>query len=238
MLKFEKIANDLRLAIKNGNYLPGDQLPFEKDLCKKYSVSRVTIKRAVDELVMRGLVVKRRGWGTFVKNLDEMYAKELTLSMANQFSGFSETFKGRDIKTEVLKFEIVHPSEVSASKLQMSVKNFVYDITRVRILEGEPYVIEYMTMPIFLIPDISEEILKNSIYSYIEGNLKLKIQSAHRTIRAVKSSELEREHLKISDDLPILEIEQVAFLSDGRPFEYSISHHRADKTSFSAISIR
>lgn len=200
MLKFEKIADDLRQAIKNGQYLPGDQLPLEKDLVEKYNVSRVTIKRALDELVFRGLVVKRRGWGTFVKNLDEMYAKELTLSMANQFSGFTKP--------------------------------------RVRFLEDEPMVVEYMIMPIFLIPGINEEILQQSIYSYIEDNLKLKIQSSHRTIRAVRSSELERQHLKIDDDLPILEVEQVAFLNDGQPFEYSISHHRADKSSFSAISIR
>jgi len=238
MLKFEKIADDLRQAIKDGKYLPGDQLPLEKDLCEKYNVSRVTIKRAVDELVMRGLVIKRRGWGTFVKNLDEMYAKELTLSMSNQFSGFSETFKGRDIRTELLKFEIKHPDEEGANKLQISVKDFVYDITRLRILEDEPIVIEYMIMPIFLIPGINEEILLKSIYSYIEGDLKLKIQSSHRTIRAVKSGEMERKYLKIEDDLPILEVEQIAFLNDGRPFEYSISHHRADKSSFSAISIR
>ena len=105
-------------------------------------------------------------------------------------------------------------------------------------MEGEPIVIEYMIMSISLIQGINEEVLENSIYSYIENNLKFKIQSAHRTIRAVKSTELERKHLKISDDLPILEVEQVAFLSDGQPFEYSISHHRADKTAFSAISIR
>ena len=187
---------------------------------------------------MRGLVVKRRGWGTFVKNLDEIYAKELSLSMSKQFSGFSETYKGRDIKTELVKFEIIHPTNEGAAKLQMSTKDFVYDITRVRLLEGEPIVIEYMIMPISLIQGINEEVLENSIYSYIENNLKFKIQSAHRTIRAVKSTELERKHLKISDDLPILEVEQVAFLSDGQPFEYSISHHRADKTAFSAISIR
>lgn len=238
MLKYEKIAEDLLQDIRKGTYSSGDQLPLEKELCAQYQVSRVTIKRAMDALVKQGLIIKRRGSGTFVKTLDEQYAKQLSLSMANQFSGFSETYKGRNIRTKVLKFEIVHPSENVATKLQMSVKDFVYDITRVRILDDVPMVMEYMMMPIQLIPGIRNEILEDSIYRHIEKTLKLRIQSSHRTVRAVRSTEMEQQELQIPPELPILEVKQVAFLSDGKPFEYSISHHRADKSSFSAISIR
>lgn len=238
MLKYEKIAQDLLQDIRKGTYSSGEQLPLEKELCEKYQVSRVTIKRAMDELVKQGLIIKRRGSGTFVKTLDEQYAKHLSLSMAHQFSGFSETYKGRNIRTKVLKFEIVHPSEKVATKLQMSVKDFVYDITRLRILDDVPMVIEYMMMPIQLIPGIRNEILEDSIYRHIEKTLKLHIQSSHRTIRAVRSTEMEQQELQIPPELPILEVKQVAFLSDGKPFEYSISHHRADKSEFSAVSIR
>ena len=238
MLKYQQIAEDLRHSIRDGEFLPGAQLPLEKELCTRFDASRMTIKRAVDELVNQGLVVKRRGWGTFVKTLNNKYAQELSLSMENQFAGFSETYKGREIHTKVLKFEIIHPSEEIAMKLTMSTDDFVYDITRVRILEDAPIVVEYMKMPINLIHGITKNILENSIYSYIEEKLKLKIQSAHRSIRAVRSTELEREELKINEDLPILEVSQVAFLSDGQPFEYSISHHRSDKSTFTAISIR
>ncbi len=238
MLKFEKIANDLRKSIQEGVYSSGDQLPLEKELCEQYQVSRVTIKRAMDELVQQGLITKRRGSGTFVKTLDDGYAKQLSLSTGNQFSGFAETNRGHDVRTKVMRFEIVHPSEDVATKLQMSVKDFVYDIIRVRILDNVPIVIEYTMMPIQLVPGIRNEILEASIYRYIEKTLKLNIQSAHRTVRAVRSTEMEQKELQIPPELPILEIEQVAFFSDGHPFEYSISHHRSDKSAFSAISIR
>lgn len=236
MVKYEQIAEELMQEIQNGKHLPGTQLPLEKELCDKYKVSRVTIKRAVDVLVNRGLVVKRRGWGTFVKTLDEEYAKGLSVS--NQFLGFSETFKGREVHTEILKFEIVHPPEDIATKLNTSVDDFVYDIIRVRTLENIPHVVEYMMMPILLIPGLRKDTISASIYHYIEDKLKLKIQSAHRAIKAVNSTELERQYLQIDDNMPILEVEQVAFLSDGQPFEYSVSHHRGDKCTFSAISIR
>ena len=238
MLKYEKIADDLLKAIRKGQYSPGEQQPLEKELCEKYQVSRITIKKAMDELVQQGLVTKRRGSGTFVKTLEENYAKRLSLGTSNQFSGFKQTYPGKKVKTKVLRFEIVHPSEKVASKLQMSTKDFVYDIIRVRFLEDLPLVVEYTMMPIQLVPGIRNEILEDSIYQHIEKTLKLNIQSAHRTIRAVRSTELEQAELCIPPEMPILEIEQVAFFSDGHPFEYSISHHRADKSEFSAISIR
>lgn len=238
MLKYEKIADDLRQAIRQGKYTSGDQLPLEKDMCDKYKVSRVTIKRAVDVLVNQGLVTKRRGSGTFVKTLDDNYAKQLSISTGNQFCGFMETHKGRNVSTKVLKFEIIHPTEEVAVKLQMSTKDFVYDIIRLRLLDGVPWVIEYTMMPIQLVPGIRHEILEHSIYHHIEKTLKLSIQSAHRIVRAVRSTELEQEQLLLPPDAPLLEVEQVAFFSDGHPFEYSISHHRADKSEFSAISIR
>ncbi|TYZ20500.1 GntR family transcriptional regulator [Selenomonas ruminis] len=238
MLKYEQIAEDLRQEIRQGKYTSGDQLPLEKDMCEKYKVSRVTIKRAMDELVKQGLVTKRRGSGTFVKTLDDNYAKQLSISTGNQFSGFAETYKGRHISTKVLRFEIVHPSEEVAKKLQMSTQDFVYDIIRLRILDDVPMVIEYTMMPIQLVPGIRNEILEHSIYHHIEKTLKLNIQSAHRIVRAVRSTEMEQEQMQLAPNDPILEVEQVAFFSDGHPFEYSISHHRADKSEFSAISIR
>lgn len=240
MLKYQMIAEDIRKKIQNGIYAPGSQIALEKEMSEEYKASRVTIKRAVDELVKQGLLVKRRGWGTYVKNLDNKYAKELSInaSIENQFLGFTETFKDREIHTDVLKFEVIHPPQDIASKLDMSVEDFVYDITRVRILESTPIVVEYMMMPIQLVPGLRQEIIEKSIYNYIEKNLKLTIQSAHRTIRAVQSTELERKHLQIDEKMPIFEVAQVAFINDGRPFEYSVSHHRADKCSFSAVSIR
>ena len=238
MLKYEKIAHDILQDIQQGLYSPGDQLPFERDLGEKYAVSRVTIKRAMDLLVQQGLITKRRGSGTFVKTLDDSSAKQLSLSTGNQFSGFAETHKGHAVRTNVLKFEIVHPTEDVATKLQMSVKDFVYDIIRVRILDDVPMVIEYTMMPIQLVPGIRNEILEDSIYRHIEKTLNLKIQSAHRTVRAVPSTSMEQRELAIPPEIPILEIKQVAFFSDGHPFEYSLSHHRGDKSEFSAISLR
>jgi GntR family transcriptional regulator len=236
MLKYEKIAEDLREDILRGKYQSGEQLALEKEMCEQYKVSRITIKRAVDALVSQGLVVKRRGSGTFIKSLKDEDVKEL--GMANQFSGFAATYRDRRVETDVLKFDIIHPDEAVAAKLQITTEDFVYDIVRVRKLDGEPVVIEYTKMPIQLIPGIKKSVLETSIYAYIEKELKFKIQSAHRTVRADMPTEKEKEALHIEGILPILEVEQVAFLDDGLPFEYSISRHRGDRNVFRSVSIR
>lgn len=237
MIKYQKIADDIRKKITDGNYLPGEQLALEKEMCKTYGVSRITIKRAVDELVSLGLVVKRRGSGTFVKSIDDKNDIK-DLSMARQFAGFSETNFGHKISTVIIKFEIVHPSEEIAAKLQITTEDFVYDIIRARSSDNEPIVIEYTKMPIQLIIGLKKEHINASIYSYIQNNLHFKIQSAHRTIRAVMPTSLEKNYLKIEDTLPLLEVTQVAFFDDGRPFEYSISRHRGDKIAFKTVSIK
>ena len=124
-----------------------------------------------------------------------------------------------------------------AEKLKISVEDFVYDIVRVRFLDGKPSNVEYTQMPIEVIPGVKMDVLENSIYNHIENVLKLQIQSAHRTVSADMPTEEEKQWLQIEGVMPVLQVAQVAFLSDGRPFEYSKSRHRADTNVFRAVSI-
>ena len=235
MNKYEEIARDIYNDIASGKYEPGSQLALEKEMCAQYGVSRITVKRAVDELVKQGLVVKRRGSGTFVKGVQEEDVENV--GMCGQFRGFSRDNEGHDVRSEIKRFEIVHPTEEVAEKLKISVEDFVYDIIRVRFLDNMPSNVEYTQMPIEVIPGVKMEVLENSIYSHIEKNLKLQIQSSHRTVSADMPTEEEKQWLGIEGVMPVLQVAQVAFLSDGRPFEYSVSRHRADSSMFRAVSI-
>lgn len=236
MLKYEQIALDIQKKINKGEYLPNDQLPLEKEMCEHYNVSRITIKKAMDKLVMNGSVVKRRGAGTFVKDVD--YEEIKDISTSGQFNGFYDTHIGEKVTSKIIEFRVVNPSEEIANKLKMEKEDFVYYICRVRYADDVPFVLEYTYMPIHVISGIKKEILKGSIYKYIEEELNLKIKSAHRTVRALMPNDLEREELKMEENMPLLQVEQIAFLDNGQPFEYSKSNHRADKCEFKSISVR
>ena len=236
MLKYEQIALDIQKKINNGEYSANDQLPLEKEMCIQYNVSRITIKKAMDKLVMNGSVVKRRGAGTFVKDVD--YTEIKDISTSKQFNGFSDSHKGEKVTSKIIEFKVVNPSEEIANKLKMEKDDFVYYICRVRYADEKPFVLEYTYMPIDVISGVKKEVLKGSIYNYIEEKLNLKIKSAHRTVRALITSNLEKKELMMEENIPILQIEQIAFLDNGQPFEYSKSNHRGDRFDFKSISIR
>lgn len=236
MLKYQEIANDLQKKIANQEYKINDQLPLEKEMCEEYGVSRITIKKAVDILVMKGLVIKRRGSGTFVKGLDNSEIKEI--GEKNILCGFSELFNDKKVLSKIIDFKVVNANEEISEKLQISSDEFVYYICRVRYANDEPYVIEYTYMPINIISGLKREVLEESIYRYIEEVLNLKIKSSHRVIRAISPNELEGRYLEIDAYSPLLEVEQVAFLDNGQPFEYSKSHHRNDKFEFKSVIVK
>ena len=80
MAKYRDIADDIRQKIKNQEYTFGQKLPYEYVLCMSYHCNKETMKKALDILVKEGLIIRRRGAGTFVKDYDPAMDKELKKS--------------------------------------------------------------------------------------------------------------------------------------------------------------
>ncbi|WP_423189053.1 GntR family transcriptional regulator [Alkalibacterium sp. f15] len=233
MKKYEEIYTDIKEKIINGDYTATEQLPFEKDLCESYNTSKMTVKRALDLLVEEGLIIKRRGSGTFVKDLSK---KEiLRITQTNQISGFSLFYNNKDVKSEILTFKVVQADEIVQDKLNLKPESFVYDIHRVRLVDDKPIVIEHAYIPIERVPGLEKKHLEGSIYKYIKEDLGLTIQSAHRRFTVKKASEEEASHLAIEHNDPIAITEQIAYLDTGDSIEYSLSKHRSD--AFAAETI-
>lgn len=240
MLKYQELVNTLLDELAHGVYKKGDRLPTTPELCERYGVSNTTVKRAMDELELQGVVARRRGSGVYIK--ETTIAKGITArqgSISQQMTGMSTELEGtaQVLTSEVHDFSVVRPDDEIADKLGITTDEFVYHIVRVRLVDDLPKVVEYTYMPIALIPNLHESTLFASIYRYIERDLGLKIDSAHRTIKAVMPSDEERAWLHIGQGEPLLEVRQVAYLADGRPFEYSISRHTSDY-EFYSISTR
>lgn len=255
MLKYQAIALDIQQSIEDGSLKPNDKLPTVVELCDIYNVSKITIKRSFDLLIEKGLIASKRGSGTYVKNtgelaeargsglyisgIDESASDSFTFTRSDRARGFTTEHRGlgQEISSVVYDFSIVPAPEDIARHLNIQPDDFVYHHCRTRCLDGLPIVIEYTYMPLDLVPGLKKSQLYQSVYAYLRDVLGYKISSFHRIIRAVAATEEEAERLEVAAGSPLLELEQVGFLDDGTPFEYSVSRNVGDRSELRDINV-
>lgn len=228
MAIYQDIAADIREKIIAGVYETGELLPKQKELAEQYQTSRMTIQKAMELLKYEGLIQSIPGSGTYVKPIHASLSK--LDSRADYYSGTTKQFEGAgEVTSKVLAFNVRFPNQLESEALMINPSSPVYDIHRLRLLDGEPLNLEYTIMPVEIIKGITEEVLAKSIYTHIEETLGLSIGVANRRIHADKPSLDDQQYLECAQDDPVLEISQVVFLDSGIPFEYSHSRHRYDK---------
>lgn len=228
MLKYEHIAQSIQEQIATGALAANEQLPTTAELCNTYGVSKITIKKAMDELARLGLVARRRGSGTFVIGAQPARDPRMQWNRATKIVGTSAQYRalGKELKTIVHEFSVIRPPERVRDALCLN-EGFTYYICRARSVEDELINIEYAYLPISMVPNLTVEIAQNSIYSYITDVLGMKISSSHASLRAVHPTEEETQWSGIAPMTPLLEVEQTVYLDTGKAFEFSISRNTA-----------
>ena len=237
MVKYIDIADDIRSKIFDKKYTYGQKLPYEYVLCVAYHCNKETMKKALDILVKEGLIVRRRGAGTFVKDYDA--SSEDATQLKQSGLGLTRKLDGKvDLKSEIIEFSVIPSDEHISKKLQIEEGSFVYHIIRKRVFDDKPYCLEITYMPISIIPNLKLEHLKGSVYEYIEKVLKLKIQSCHLTINAALSTPLEQQYLELNEYEPYIQEEQISYLSNGAIFEYTLARHHYADFEFQTIVVQ
>ncbi|MFK4926109.1 GntR family transcriptional regulator [Lactococcus garvieae] len=227
--KYLVIYEDVKEKILSGYYPINSRIADGNTLVQEYDASLMTVKKALDILVSEGFLIRRRGYGTIVKDWTKgkkahLYAIE----------GSSKRHLGQ-LESEVLTFEVEHPNADIAHKLSIDVEDFIYRIERVRYVKKVPTIIEYTYMPISIIPQLKYSHLTGSIYKYILEELGLVIQSSFLNVKGVRPNALEKQTMHLTDTDFLMQVEQVANLDDGRIFEYSIARHLPDSFNFETV---
>ncbi|MCT7790611.1 MAG: GntR family transcriptional regulator, partial [Lactobacillus crispatus] len=222
--KYVEIAQEIEDRIKSGQYQKQTALPDQESLAKEFNVSRLTIQKALDGLDRKGLVYKQSGMGTFV--LGDIPFKDKKDAAVNAFIGLGNQMGKENVKSKVLHYSVEFPDEKVQEYLDINQAEPVYDIVRLRIYDDQPLMIEHTYMPVKLVPNLTKDILYGSIYDYMHEKLKLKFGHAYRRIKAVKADQNAVEYLDAKKDDPMLELEQVVWLVNGLPVEYSTSRNR------------
>lgn len=233
--KYSFIAEEMRSRILDLKYPLDKPIPDEMTLAREFGCSRMTMKKALEVLVLEGFLYRKRGHGTFIIK-SALDAERLTIHN-QELNGFTKLLDDKGVTSNVIKFEVIFPTEKIAERLNIERETPIYDILRIRSVADEPYVLEQTYMPVTVIPGINQSVLEGSIYKYIQEELHLKLASSYKQIRADKSGELDWEYLHCSKEEPVLEVEQTVYLNNGTAFEYSLARHRYDKFVFTTVNI-
>lgn len=222
---YRKLQTALRDAIDSGVLKPNETLPPERDLAADLSVSRITVRKALDALVAEGLLTRRQGAGTFVAGRVEKQFSKL--------SSFSEDMaaRGRTARSEwILRAEgAVTPDE--SLMLGLSPGSPVYRFNRIRFADDLPMALEYAAIPGFGLDDA--DAVETSLYTALEAAGNRPVRALQR-LRAVLFDEEKARLLGVEPGAPGLLIERRGFLDDGRAIEATRSWYRGDAYDFVA----
>jgi GntR family transcriptional regulator len=220
-----QVAQHLEQLIESGELPTGSRLENEIDLADQLGLSRPTMRRAIQYLVDRGLLVRKRGVGTQVVHAKVRRQVELT-------SLYDDLDKaGRGPSTRVVSFRREPLAEVLAPDLGLPVGADVYVFERVRYADGEPLALLRNYVPAGLLAMDAEDLEAHGLYDLLRAN-GINLRIARQSIGARAATAAEARALSETRGAPLLTMERAAYDDQGRTVEHGQHVYRASRYSF------
>ncbi|NNG66858.1 GntR family transcriptional regulator [Caldanaerobacter subterraneus] len=223
---YHQIKEDIIEKIKNGTYKVNEKIPSENELVKLYSVSSITVKKALLDLVNEGYLYRIQGKGTFVAK--PKISRVLTLM------SFTEELREKGLKPETKVLEINEISNsVIAEKLNLSPEESITKIKRLRLADGEPIAIQTSYLPSKILANVASEQLEQmeSLYKILESiDIQPYAAREEYSITILNEKEL-YTLLKQKKGVPAFSVKRITFTKENVPFEYAESILRWDRYS-------
>jgi DNA-binding GntR family transcriptional regulator len=221
---YVQLVNILRNQIAFGQFKPGERLPSESQLCKRYEVSPMTVRRAINILLQQGLVSTTQGRGTFVKSIELSTVK----------FGFDEL---RDMfsqnKVKLLEVRIIKADSDIAERLMIKPGERVILIRRLIIKDEEPisYHQEFMIYDPKR-PIVEGEMEVTALYGLFAGTAETSFKRGELAIKATVLNDTEARLLFAQTNLPSFRIEHLFYDFYDKPVSWGFLLCRGDKLSF------
>ncbi len=213
-----QISERIRTRIAAGEWPAHYRLKSEPELAHDLGVSRGTLRRALTTLIEEGLLRQVRGKGTFVTSTT------IEPAIAQKLSTLSEDFANQGIVTEtdVIECRLIEPPRPVAALLDVSPGARVLKLVRLRSTDRGPVALLVNYVRADLAPGIEKtDFRTTSLFGTLEGVYHLKIGSARRTFSAEAASGDAASALELPIGAPVQYLQQVTYLADDRPVEYS-----------------
>jgi GntR family transcriptional regulator len=224
-----QLMDILKEKVHQKDWVPGDQIPGEQDLCELYRISRTVVRQALRELELEGVVSRRKGKGTFIS------LPKISEGLVQKLTGFYQDMVERGLKpvTKVLHQNVNPSNEKVARFLNIKPGEKVIDIQRLRFINEVPIQLVTTYIPFEICPALASVDLTNrSLYEFLENECGVFIAKGRRYIEAVLANEAEAALLGIERGAPLLMLDSISSLENGRPVEYYHALHRGDRSRF------
>ncbi len=223
------IKEDIKEKIQNGLYKLGDILPTESSLCEEYKSSRVTIRRAINELIQENVL--ERGFGMTARVRSSPVPRSL-----NHLGGLHEELTKAGIMcfSYILNSEVVKVDDILSERMNLPVGSELYSIERLRYANSNPLCYQKIYLTAALCPDLDvKKLAKVSLYETLEKDYGLKISHAKQTIQACMANYKIAALLELNDLTCMLKVKRTSYLDTNECIEYSESHYVSDRYELS-----
>lgn len=220
-----QVSAQLEEAVGEGLLPPGSKLGNEVTLADHFGLSRPTMRRAIQQLVDKGLVVRKRGVGTQV--VRSHVRRELALTSLYddlQHSGAAPT-------TRVLQIDTVEAPPEVAAELGLEAGEGVLHLERLRLAGGEPLAVLRNWLPSWTPAPDADTLERAGLYAFLRDS-GLSLQVAHQEIGARGATAQEARRLGIRTKAALLTMHRTAFSDDGRPVEVGDHAYHPDRYTF------
>jgi GntR family transcriptional regulator len=225
---YQQIKGLILNSLRAGEWKPGEAIPSEMDLAARFRVSQGTVRKAVDELASENLLLRRQGRGTYVATHAEQQVQFRFLKLVpDSGTRGSEGPAQRDI----IECKRGRASADVARALALRTGDTVLQVKRVLSFGGTPIILEDIWLPAAPFRGLTAERLANyqgPMYALFETEFNVRMVRAEEKIRAIPSSGLHEELLKVKQGFPLLSVERTAYTYRDEPMELRRGYYRTD----------
>lgn len=232
--RHKQISEWLHQQIEEGHFQADQKLPSENELCKKFDVSRVTVRKALQTLENEGQIYRSQGLGSFVSD-DRPHQSLIELT------DFEEDMEraGLEPSSKVIDFTTVSPTNQIASLLNVDLDSTVVRLDRLRLGDDQPIAFDITWLPMFygqLIEgyDLQDE----TIYGILEEDFDIPVEKGHFRIEAENASAEIAEHLDVETGAALLLVDRLSFTVGEKPIYYQKRYYRSDRIVYALTAER
>lgn len=223
---YQQIRQLLLLALEKGEWKPGESIPSEFELARRFQVSQGTVRKAIDELASEHILIRRQGKGTFVATHQEPVVRFRFLRLAPSDG------QAVPAESEILWCRKVKANAETVRALDLRSGDNVIYIRRLLRFRSQPTVVDDIYLPAALFKGLTMALLterQDPLYGMLESRFGVSMVRADERLKAVGAPTDVAELLDIPAEQPLLRVDRVSYSYGDRAVELRCGHYLTDQ---------